>query len=252
MIDPRTIWSSSSLPSLPTVAIRLLELSRDVDSSIADVVTTVKQDPAISAKILKAANSSLFSFTAPIASIDRAVTLLGTNTVRSLTLSFSLVDESMTVGPIAEHYQAYWIRSVVQASAAEMLAEDLHQASSEFFLAGLLLDVGVLAMLRTIPKEYMDVMNQAQETRQPVVLVEQEVLGINHADIGARLLETWNVPKSLIECVRCHHLPLDEMSESDVGDDVMARSASFVSRIGEGCSNTAPPVASLQPLANAR
>ena len=109
MIDPTKIWSSSQLPTLPSVAIHLLELSKDPETEIRDVIEVIKTDPAISAKILKSTNSSFFGFNSKVTSIDRAVPLLGTTVVTSLALSFSLVDAAMTTGPMVEHYNAYWM-----------------------------------------------------------------------------------------------------------------------------------------------
>ena len=96
------ILSSALLPTLPQAAIRLLELSRNPDAAINDVVIAIKLDPAITIKILKAANSSYFSFRAEVKSIERAVPLLGINVVTSLVLSFSLVESLTFKGAIAE------------------------------------------------------------------------------------------------------------------------------------------------------
>ena len=131
MIDPKRIWSSAQLPTLPTVAMRLLELARDPETEFKDVIGVVKTDPAITAKILKAANSSFFGFKSPVTSIERAVPLLGTTVVTTLALSFSLVDAAMSSGPLAQHYTAYWKHSIVQAVAAEVLAEQYAQGLSQ-------------------------------------------------------------------------------------------------------------------------
>jgi HD-like signal output (HDOD) protein len=123
MANFEKIWSSTQLPTLPTVALRLIELSKDRETEIRDVIEVIKSDPAITAKILKATNSSFFCFRSQITTIDRAVPLLGKTLVTSLALSFSLVEAAMTTGPLAAHYNAYWRLSIIQACAAETLAK---------------------------------------------------------------------------------------------------------------------------------
>jgi diguanylate cyclase (GGDEF)-like protein len=206
MVDLQRVLRSSQLPTLPTVAMRLLELARDPESGIKEVVAVVRTDPAISAKILKAANSSFFGLRSQVQAVDRAVPLLGTTVATSLALSFSLTDDSMSQGPLAEQYHQFWMQSVVQAAAAEQLASYLDtNLAPEFFLSGLIQDIGRLALLKAVPREYLAVLNEARATTRPLSIVEIERLGFDHADIGARLLEQWKLPANLVDSVRHHH-----------------------------------------------
>jgi diguanylate cyclase (GGDEF)-like protein len=208
MIETQKIWTSTQLPTLPSVAIRLLDLSKDSDTGVKEVIAVIKTDPAISAKIVKAANSSFFGFKSQVTSIDRAVPLLGMTVVTSLALSFSLVDGAMTEGPIAKHFNSYWVQSVAQAVANELLGKECGGGlECEYFLAGLLTDVGRLAMLKTIPNEYLQVVEAAVDTECPVydTDTETESLGINHIEIGHQLMDQWNFPESLIDSLRFHH-----------------------------------------------
>ncbi|NOX56444.1 MAG: HDOD domain-containing protein [Planctomycetes bacterium] len=123
MAVPDKILKSPQLPSLPAAAVRLLELARDPESEIKEVVETIRTDPALAAKILKAANSSYFGFRSKVTSIDRAVPLLGTTVVTSLALGFSLTDETTPAGPMYEYYNAYWMQSLAHAAAADLLGK---------------------------------------------------------------------------------------------------------------------------------
>jgi two-component system, cell cycle response regulator len=206
VVDPKKIWSSSQLPTLPTIAMRLLELARDPETEFKDVIGVVKTDPAITAKILKAANSSFFGFKSPVASIERAVPLLGTTVVTTLALSFSLVDAAMTSGPLTQHYTAYWKHSIVQAVAAEVLAERVAKAlSGDCFLTGLLLDLGRLAMLKTVPNDYLPVLEEWEAQGGSLKEREAARLGIDHVRVGAQLMREWKLPQQLIEAVTLHH-----------------------------------------------
>ncbi len=214
MIDPHKIWSSSQLPTLPSVAIRLLEISQDPDTETKDVIDIIKTDPAISAKILKSTNSSFFGFSSKVTSVDRAVPLLGTTVVTSLALSFSLVEAAMTSGPMVKHYNAYWLQSLVQGITAETLSEGSTEGlDCEYFLTGLLMDLGRLAMLKTISQEYWAVLERASVQRCNLHDVESELLGINHVEVGMKLMENWNLPETLLNAVKYHHAPVPEILE---------------------------------------
>ncbi len=212
MLNIKKLFSSSQLPSLPTVAVKLLELAKNPETEIRQVIDTIKSDPAISAKILKSANSTYFGFKSEIRAIERAIPLLGTTVSTTLALSFSLNDDTMTSGPVGEHYQAYWMQSVVQSCAAERLGQRISPATApEFFLAGLLMDIGRLALLKAAPRDYLPVLDLCQQDSLPLVETEEKQLGTTHALIGAQLMETWKLPDAIVTSVKCHHFPPDQL-----------------------------------------
>ncbi|MFO0916731.1 MAG: diguanylate cyclase [Planctomycetaceae bacterium] len=214
MIEARRIWTSSQLPTLPSVAAKLLELTKDPETEIRQVVDVIKSDPAITAKILKAANSSFFGLASEVRTIDRAVPLLGTTVATSLALCFTLSDDAMTKGPAAAHYLAYWKQSIVQAAAAETLAQRHNRAvAGEFFLCGLLLDIGQLAMLKTIPRQYCPVRDSVQELDRPLIECEVQSLGFSHVDIGSKLMEHWKLPAMMVQAAQRHHAPWTALAE---------------------------------------
>ncbi len=216
MLDPRRIWSSSQLPTLPGVAAKLLELTKDPETEIRQVIDAISTDPAISAKILKAANSSFFGLASEVRTIDRAVPLLGTTVATSLALSFSLTDDATASGPVMEHYKAYWRQSIVQGCAAELLAvrQGLRSQTGEFFLCGLLLDLGRLAMLKTIPRDYVQLLKSSAIQSMSLTECELASFGFTHVEIGAKLMENWKIPQAMIEAVRQSHASYDEILAS--------------------------------------
>ena len=216
MIDPQKIWASAQLPTLPSVALRLIELSRSPTTDIRDIVSVIKSDPAIVARLLKAANSSFFGLAAKVTSIDHAVVLLGSTPVTALALGFSLVDVAACHEKLGEVYASYWLQSAVQATAARMLAarESLRN-EEDLFLAGLLLDLGRLAMLKTIPQDYQSVVEAALSVQRPLHEVETEVLGINHIEVGVELMRRWNLPETFSEAVRWHHESVEALCSPD-------------------------------------
>lgn len=214
MLDLERILKSAQLPTVPTVAIRLLELTRDPDVEIGQIVDTVKTDPAIAAKILKATNSSFFGFKSEITSLAKAVPLLGTTVVTSLAMSFSLVEAAMPSGPLAEQYREYWKQSVVQSCAAERLADPSKDGlACEYFLAGLLVDLGKLALLKTFPDQYVATLNAAATEELPLCLIEKRELGLTHVEVGVALMSQWKLPLALVDATRLHDETIEEIHE---------------------------------------
>lgn len=212
MINTKRLFASSQLPTLPSVAVKLLELAKNPETEIRQVIDAIKADPAISAKILKSANSTYFGFKSEIRAIERAVPLLGTTVSTTLALSFSLNDDTMNSGPVADHYNAYWKQSVVQASAAERLGQRINPAAApEFFLAGLLTDIGRLALLKAAAREYTPVLDRCGTDSRTLHEAEAAELGIHHGSVGAQLMENWKLPDAIVHSVRHHHASLDEL-----------------------------------------
>lgn len=200
------ILKSPNLPSAPTVALRLLELSRDLESSTRDIVETIKADPALTVKILRSANSSYFGFRSEIKTLEQAVPIIGRTAITSLTLSFSLSNEAARKGPLKEHFEQYWLKSLVIASAAERLPQQGSAAvASELFMAGLLVDLGQLALLKTMQSDYVAILEEAEQAGCCVTEIERNHLGFDHAELGAELMRRWKLPSTLIDATSRHH-----------------------------------------------
>jgi two-component system, cell cycle response regulator len=212
MLDTKRLFASNQLPTLPSVAVKLLELAKNPETEIRQVIDTIKADPAISAKILKSANSTYFGFKSEIRAVERAIPLLGTTVSTTLALSFSLNDDTMSSGPVAEHYKSYWMQSVVQSCAAERLGFRTNPAvAPEFFLAGLLMDIGRLALLKAASREYLPLLDACVAEKLPLLETEDTRLGTNHALIGSQLMEAWRLPEAITQSVRWHHATFTEL-----------------------------------------
>lgn len=235
MIDPQKIWQSAQLPTLPVVAVKLIELSRSSTTEVSEIVATIQTDPAIVARLMKAANSSFFGLTSKVKSIEQAVVLMGTNAVTALALGFSLVDTSSCKGPLGDAYTSFWLQSAVQAMAAKRLAVLSRVANqNDLFLAGLLLDLGRLAMLKTIPKDYPQVIESA--TAQHVALLDEEsrILGFSHVEIGVQMMKRWGLPEALSNMVAVHHDPVESfLAGGDADGDVALRITVVAAAVGE-------------------
>lgn len=222
------ILACPQLPSPPSVALRLLELCNNPDTGVRPIVDTIQTDPALAAKILRSANSSYSGARKEIRSLQHAVSMIGTRVIASIALTFSLDSQSLKKGRQADQYNAYWRRSIVQAAAAESLPRKLTQASpGEMFTAGLLIDIGRLALLKVSPSGFERILDDCDPQESPGVAAEQQHLGFDHAELGARLLTTWKLPTWLCDVTRYHEsdpqkLPEDVASSRAVQCLIMA------------------------------
>lgn len=201
------ILDCPSLPSLPSVAVQLLELTKDPDAKVKDISLLVQQDQGLAAKVLKTVNSSYYGLSKPCGSIERALMYLGLNTVKSLVLGFSLVETTDAIGEDAVFdLQAHWQGSIMGAVAARELALRTQAAEpDDAFTAGLFQDVGMLAMFVAIEEKYTEVLREAGPRRNNLCLIEQQRLGLSHAQVGAALVSKWNLPKDIAFAVEQHH-----------------------------------------------
>jgi len=181
-VDLQEVLSCSTLPSLPAVAARLLELTSDPDVELSKIAELVQQDQALSAKVLKTVNSSFYGLGSPCGSIDRAMGFLGLNTVKSLVLGFSLVE--MTDGAEAGFdIDAHWRRAIIGATGARVVAERVGGLDiEEAFTASLFQDIGMLACFAAMKLRYVNAIKEAPHNE--VCGVERDAFGIDHAQVG--------------------------------------------------------------------
>ena len=202
------ILSCQTLPSLPAVAVRVLELTADTDVSMHELAATITGDQALSSKILRTVNSSFFGLRQRCASIDRALVMLGLGPVKSLALGFSLVT-ALGDGDDQEpfDYVAYWRRGLYTAVSARLIAEAAKVPhADEAFLGGLLQDIGMIAMYQALGRRYLDVVDAAGDHHE-LVRCELTALDLQHPDIGAMLAERWKLPEELVLPVKYHERP---------------------------------------------
>ena len=176
----------------------------------------IQTDPALSARIIQAANASSLGLNRQVTSLDLAVALLGKMIVTSLTLNFSLIPHTSEQAKYREYFSAYWLRSVVQATAARKLAHKVpDHTPDELFLLGLLCDLGQLALLSAIPHAYTRVLDDARDLDRDLTEVEHEQLGFTHVDVGSALTDRWNLPVTVQTGLTAHHLWREDAQASD-------------------------------------
>ena len=196
------------LPTLPTVAVEILRLSRNEKASMQDLTAVIALDPALSAKILKLANSTAFHRGTDVTSLDRATLRLGMTTVQFLTLGFSLTRSNLRHGSKSSFdYLQYWQYSITMAVAGQELGRLIHSSQQhEAFLCGLLGRFGQLVMAQAIPERYAAVLAAAPESL-PTAALERQLLGYDHHQVGAALMHDWQFPALLTDTIRSWEAP---------------------------------------------
>lgn len=199
------VLSNPSLPTLPAVAAELLELTSNPDIGMAEVARVVEKDPALSGKVVKTINSSFYALKEPCGSISRALAYLGMNTVKSLVLGFSLVD---TLDGVDDGFDLsdHWRRAIYSATSARILGGLVPEVDAdEAFTAALFQDIGAIAMFVTLKKAYVDAVGGLPHDAHADA--EEAAFGFDHQSVGEALTRKWNLPESIVECVRQHHRP---------------------------------------------
>ncbi len=191
----------TSLPSLPAVAMQIIEVSKNPDISLHDVAKIISSDPAISVKLLKIANSPLYSQRRSLSNLREALTLLGFNASLTIALSFTLLDTLVK----NREYENYWKRSILSASIARTLGKRLQvTALEDLFLASLLQDIGVLVFQCLDESPYQEQGSELLSHHERIQL-EQEKYDFDHALLGAWLLKSWGLPDYLVRAVQYSH-----------------------------------------------
>jgi len=197
----KVLNTCTNLPSLPAVALKIIDASKDPDISLEQILSIISVDPAISAKMLKLANSPFYSKDHSINNLHDALMLLGNNATLTVALCFSLPS---SLGKNYTHAN-YWRRSILAASIARILGARLNVAKIEdLFLASLLQDIGILVISAMDKSPYPDEENKTLK-HTDYVRYENKILNTEHPLVGAWLLESWGLPELIINSVKYSH-----------------------------------------------
>ena len=199
-----SVLNSDRLPSLPKIALQIVEISKSPEPDLAEVTSAIQCDPALCAQFLKISNSILFGFGKKTLDIAGSISKLGLNMVQSVALGFYL-KPSISQGKAWDCLlQKYWWRSLAQACAAEELGLMIDKLNaSQYFLGGLLQDIGILAILRTNEAPYAETF--ASCDRPDFLELEREAVGFDHVAVGVGLFEKWGIDPTLTHALALHH-----------------------------------------------
>lgn len=197
-----------SLPPAPRILPELLSLLRKDDIDADRVVKLIAFDPGITAAVLRLCNSAYFAGASPASDLQEAVTRLGFRQVYQLVAA---VSGSKMLGPAQKGYGIdageLWEHSVVSAVASQLIARNCGDDESLAFTATLLHDIGKIVLAEALEHIYTDLVENSQSEQTPLIETEKRLLGVQHAEIGGRLLARWNFPENIVNAVWFHHQP---------------------------------------------
>jgi diguanylate cyclase (GGDEF)-like protein len=229
--------ASGLLPSPRGVALAVMQLAHDENVTNAEVARTIKSDPALAGRIVKAANTAQFAGRRPVAAIPDALMVLGLSTVRQLALGFALVTEYRNGKCAHFDYDAFWSRSLITALALQAIATRTRVASpEEMFLVGLLGRIGCLALATVHPKEYAAVLEQLGD--RPFVdlaAYERDAFATDHNELSAAMMADFGLPKVFAEPALFQELPASGKFTEGSRAFMLAYSMHFAGYIGDLC-----------------
>lgn len=224
------------LPALPDIYHKTMASIYNVDVPIADIAQVISKDPTLSAKVLQLVNSSFYGLLKPVETLTHALTLIGTDQLMTIVTGVSVVSVFKDLSSSMLNMRQFWEHSVACGIVCRQLASYMNGVvnSERYFVAGLLHDIGRLAMIQGMADDMARSMAKSRVHKWPLVQAEAQVLGFDHAQAGAYLANSWNLPAPLERMIRHHHAP--ESAAQNIDPAVVAVGDFVVTALEVGCS----------------
>jgi putative nucleotidyltransferase with HDIG domain len=233
------------LPSLSTTAAKVLETCNNPQSSPNDLNRVIGMDPVLAGQVLRLTNSAYYSLRHPISSLTRAIIMLGINTVKNLVLSFAILERLRNRQSFrALSAEKFWAHSLSVGVIAKCIAMSRGVSISdqeEFFVCGLLHDLGKIPLNHQFPDEYFQALDLAKRSRWPLAHAESVVFGIDHGAIGRLIARKWRLSPAFIEALGCHHQPDKSLPEHQKLVFIVALADIFSQLLDIGTCEATPP-----------
>ena len=215
--NKRMLSSIRNLPSVPFIMVEVSKMLDNPKTGASGLGKLISKDQAMVAKILSVANSPLYGLPRRVSTIEFAIVILGFDHIKNIVIALSMMDAFKAREDRNWNRRAFWLHSLVTASAAKRIADDLgFRRTGEAFTCGLLHDLGISVVQRYFFDEFKEICSLVNDQQMRYLNAEQKVLGINHQEIGQFLIEKWNLPSSLGEAILYHHSPLLAEKEKEM------------------------------------
>ncbi len=204
------------MPSLSTTVGKVMEICSRTDASPNELNRVISLDPVLTGQVLKLINSAYYSLMNKVTSLTRAITMLGMNTVKNMALSTAIIRSvSGAKKSRALPTKKFWAHSIGTGVCTKLLAKANGvpvMECEEYFVAGLLHDLGKIPF----GDEYIDVLEMVQKEQRPLIVVERELLGIDHQEVGQQIAEKWQLNEAMSSAISFHHNVMDAPEEHRV------------------------------------
>ncbi|MBE7518796.1 MAG: HDOD domain-containing protein [Thermoflexaceae bacterium] len=239
---------TTELTPLKAVATRAIQLAEDERTAAMDLATVISSDQALTSKLLRLSNSAYYGYARRISNVREAVILLGMRTVRSVAIASAIIDALRA--PDSEEFDQdlFWAHSVCVGLVAEAIARETRVVRPEdAFTAGVLHDIGKLAMMLCEPVLFNDVIDLVVSEGMRYRDAEVRVFGLGHEHVGGRLAQRWKFPEQLVSSIKAHHPPHQGRSIETL-DDVVTSANLACNREGLACGFDYTQVAERRPI----
>lgn len=217
----KIITSIQTLPTLPTVAVKINQLTRSLNAGAIEIAKIIELDPSIAVKVLSLINSAFYGLSRKIGSIKEAVAYLGTNAISQLVLSLGVISTFKDKKGEKFDRKGFWEHSIAVALISREMAQldNKHKHPDDVFTSGLLHDLGKVAMDYCCQESFCRVFDELSINKQPFYSAEEKVLGINHSRVGEWVARNWEIPLLIIVAIRYHHDPTEARKDFNLSYD---------------------------------
>ena len=235
----------SKMPSLSTTVTKVLEICNHPNTSPGDLNKVISLDPVLTGKVLRLINSAYYSLPNQVASLTRAIIMLGLNTVKNLALSTAIL-ENLGSSNLSKglSMDEFWTHSICVGVTAKSIAAALGvpvTLRDEYFLTGLLHDLGKIPLNNRFPEVYMKSLEFTNVKQLPLYKTEEIVLGINHTEVGHMIAEKWQLNDSMKESLYFHHNPEEAKEENQLMVTIIALANACANKFGTGSAGDILP-----------
>jgi HD-like signal output (HDOD) protein len=235
---------TSNIATLPNIYFELQNVMARPSSASADMANAIRNDPGLTARLLRIVNSAYYSFPTKIETVPRAITIVGTDELTSLVTATSVLKTFGSGLDNVFDMNTFWKHSIAAGIIARILGAKRHEQNEErFFVMGLLHDIGRVLMFSHIPKYMKAALGRATREQIPLVQVESDDIGFNHAAVGAALARSWRMAAGQQEAISYHHRPDFALRyKVEAGITHIADILSHVVCVGQCPNGVVPPV----------
>ncbi len=216
-----------NIPAFPQSVNQVIAMTSNAMCPPKKLVQVIERDPILTMKVLKLVNSAFFGLSKEVTSVQHSVVYVGLNTVKNVAISVAMSGVLPETNDAGLDMDAYWKDSLAVGVIAKMLAEQRKippNETADYFVAGLLHNIGKVLFAHYFPAEYKEVLGITEEKRIPLHKVEKKLLGLDHCQLGGLLAKEWQLPENLRGVIRHHHTMVKDYGDNKLLVAIIAAS----------------------------